>query len=269
MKLDDYAFTNSLTIKISFATLTLVSSILAYHKSHQQNIPTCDNYALNTYLYVLAMLFFTFFIMVMNDNLYLSIPIYRVFFGMGFILGTILLLAIIMGFTYVILKTDPKKILMKHSLMALFLIFFAILLSPSFIFLKPYILHGVVGASAIAFIAWKFISKNQNMVSPKMAKYSMYALVAIIIFSIAVSIFVKDPYVFWICLIIITLASIIVMSLRLLIHNKEILQNEELCKKGEYYPDYINESFGVYTVLLNLIMDIARLLSLLRGRGRR
>jgi hypothetical protein len=242
----------------------LASGYITYTKSHPNNVPTCEEYALNTYLYTLTTLcilwtYYTF----MEKSPTLTGTYFKIM--TNFILF-IIMLVFLVGFMVYLKSVDPQYKIKKHLLWLIFIFCFALLTLASYIILKPYLLYGVFGASVFAVITYIVIKNNPNFVTPTMKKYTSWAIVISIILLFASSIMVKDVKTMITIMIVVTLILIVAMVMKLLIHHKEIKDNEDKCKSGEIKPDYINESLGLFITFVNLMFDIARLLFLRKRR---
>jgi FtsH-binding integral membrane protein len=246
--------------------MSIIVSIFTYNNSHNDGVPTCDNYSLNTYLYVLSMLLTVFFIMSLEIALKANMFIINSAMKLGFWIGLIVILGITILLLKLMLNTNPRQSLLKHSLLLIMLLWLGIISAMSFVYLKDYLLIGIVLTTVIAVIAWKLIQKYETLVSSKTIQYTSYALIGLIFGLILASLYIKNPETRRILLIILLLCVIVVMCIRLLAHNQDIVKNEKLCKEENIYPNYIDEAFGVYIVLQNLIFDIARVARLFRKK---
>jgi hypothetical protein len=257
---------NNSQLSLILGIMSIIVSLFTYSKSHHDGIPTCDNYSLNTYLYVLSMLLTVFFIMSLDMALKANILIIDSVMKLGFLISLIIILGITFLLVYLMLKTDPRQSLLKHSLLLITLLWIGIMSAMSFVDLKDYLLIGIILTTVIAVIAWQLIKKYETLVSSKTLQYSSYVLIALIFGLILASFYVQNPETQRILLIALLLCVIVVMCIRLLAHNQNVLKNEKLCKEDKIYPDYIEESFGVYIVIQNLIFDIARVAKLLKKK---
>lgn len=242
----------------------LVSGYITYIKSHPNNVPTCEEYALNTYLYTLTTLciLWTYYTLMEKSPTLLG-TYFKIM--TNFILFMVML-AFLIGFMIYLKSVDPQYKIKKHLLWLIFIFCFALLTVASYIILKPYLLYGVVGASALAVITFMVIKNNPNIVTPTMQKYTSWAIVISVILLLVSSIMVKDTKTLITIMIIVTVVLIVAMVMKLLIHHKNIKDNEDKCKSGEIQPDYINESLGLFITFVNLMFDIARLMFLKKRR---
>jgi len=241
---------------------TVLSSIfgaVTYNTAYKHNIPTCDDYAKNTYLYTVTGIFiiWTFWsIMSMSEKLLkYNIKI------LSSLMSIILYIIVFVIYVMYLKSVDPSKVIYKNILWLIFLVLISFLTLVSYIVLRPFMLYGVIGATVISIITYKIIKQYPKLITEQFQKKVSIALIALIILS-SVGIFVvKDPYILYILILMITLASIAIMTMKMLIHHSKITENANKCDAGEIKPDYVNESIGVIITVLNLILDFARLAS--------
>jgi hypothetical protein len=246
--------------------MAIIVSLFTYTKSHDDGVPTCENYSLNTYLYVLSMLLTVFFIMSLDMALKANKYIFNSTMQYGFLIGLLIIIGITVLIFSIMKSINPKQSALKHFILLIMLTWLGIISAISFVDLKDYLLIGIVLTTVIAFVAWKLIQKYKTLVSDETIQYTSNMLIALIFGLALVSFYVKNPETLRLLLIIILSCIIIVMCIRLLYHNQNVLKNEKLCKEDKIYPDYIDESFSVYIVLQNLIFDIAEVARLLRKK---
>ena len=247
---------SSIEIAMSLVS-SLVSSGFTYFSAFKKGVPTCDQYALNTYLYTLSsILIFWLMCVLMTTSPKLfqtSLIIYSNFIFILLYLGC--LFAILYG----IRQVETKHMILKHFLLLVFITFFAFGNLLSYVLFKPFLLYGAIGATIFAVITYFIIKNNPNLITPKYRKYILYGLIALIIVNIVGLTFIEDEKTKIAFMIMISLASIMAMVMLLLIHHDDIRQNAEKCDNGEIQPDYVEESLNLFIVIVNLILDIARI----------
>jgi hypothetical protein len=245
---------------ILYPIATSLSGYITYKNAYVDDIPTCDDYAKNTYLYTLTslLLFWTFWVYMSKSEQLLNynLKIYgNLFIFFGILISQILFISYLRSI-------NPDNIIQKHVALIVFLASFAFMTVIGYIILKPLLLYGVIGASIIAFVTYRIIKQYPNLVDKHTQKKVSMGLIALIILSVFGIFFVKDPATLYLLICVLTVASIAIMTLNLLVHHRLIDENEENCVS----PDYINESLGVFMTLINLIMDIARLIKLVKRK---
>lgn len=236
--------------------LTSLSGVITYNSAYKDGIPTCDEYAKNTYLYTLTgiLLTWTYWTYMIRSN-------YLVAQTNNFI-SLIISFVVFIGILIYVKTIDPLQVLKKNIFWMILIAIFAFISLSTYIFIQPFLLNGLVGATMIAFVTYYIMKQYPNLIDEKTNKKVFLALVALIIISILGMVFIKNQYTLYIFIIIITLASIALMSIRLLIHHSRIEKNNKKCVSGEIKPDYVDESFGVILTILNLILDIAKMTKL-------
>lgn len=124
--------------------------------------------------------------------------------------------------------------------------------------------YGVIIGSSLAYGMYLVVKNNKDIVDEETNKKVTWGIFGVILLECIGLWLIKDPATRWMLLIATTLTFILLMLVRMMIHHHRIEVNSDKCLSGEIKPDYVNESLGVFVTMVNLIMDIARLIFLLK-----
>ena len=247
-------------LKVLFLLLAVVANtIVIKQTAFKEDKPTCDNYILNTYLYVLlAFIIISTLLVAGYENKMIESNIMMIFSSwMTVIIFIVSYIGLIIWFHSV----DPKdNILLVHILWLLLVLYFSLLLympvkvAHMLNVLKPAI---IVTLFVTAIVVYLGIKHGDKLVTFDWDKYLRMALMGIII-SYFLLIFVpeKDKNK---VIIGITIVSLIVFVLLLLSYNKKLTERAKTCYEDNN-PNYPKESVGIVIKIINIFMDIARLM---------
>ena len=130
-------------------TVTVITCILIGHYAFKNGMLTCDNYVLNTYLYIILSILLMFMVVLINDKfgLFNSLlawmsqgTIYRI------VAIFIVLLALIIGLIITLQIIKPTNIVASNLIWASLIVVLGIFLIPTIWFAR---LEGVVGVSSM------------------------------------------------------------------------------------------------------------------------
>lgn len=254
--------------------LTPIISIYTYKESHPNWISaTCDNFIKNTYMYALSILlilwtilsYFRYYGIVLYilkniDYLFNRSMLFIIFIA---ILYFVLLASLI----YIIKHIDPRKILLKHIVLFIFIILFALLLCPAYIFFQNLILISLIIAIIIGIITYFIIMRYPNLITKEHSQIIFIMFISLfvlnIIFAISIPfILIKNPMIVYFGFLFFAISYIILLSFRLMIHHQNIKEHSIICNDNTHYPDYINESIRLFITIVNLILQIIKLIFL-------
>jgi FtsH-binding integral membrane protein len=244
----------------------VIVSLYSYKLAHPDwNTATCDHFARNAYLYALSML--VIFWMFLALYRYLKLEKYIVNVNIiGLLIFLIVALILLFVLIYIIKKTDPRRKILKHALLLIFTALFALFAYPAYITYQYFLLIALGISVLIGFLTYKFVMAYPNAITPEIAQIINYTLIAVIVINILVAIFVLPlliinyPSSVYFVIMIFAVALVILFSMRMLIHHKNIMDHAKICDMSNHLPDYINEAIGVFITFVNLIMEIARIL---------
>tara|TARA_Y100000991_G_C21970651_1_gene349262 strand:+ start:1087 stop:1836 length:750 start_codon:yes stop_codon:yes gene_type:complete len=241
-------------LKIFFLLLVfIIVSFLIHKKAYQNNKLTCNNYILNTYLYIiLSIIIVSIVVLLMeknnffHDSKYNSISKY---FWVIFIFT--------LGLLFLTMTIDPRNTFLKHISWLGFICLIGITMYPIYIytkmnnvFLRTLIttLIIVIGLTGVAFFKPDMISLSWGPV--------LITLLFIGIIMRLLNIFMnKDSKSQNKWSYILSYGFVILFSFLLLYDTKKLQVNAKKC----LIPDYINESIGIFLDIINLFANMGRI----------
>ncbi len=226
----------------------LIVSFLIYKKAYIKGKLTCNNFILNSYLYILLSLLLICNVVILADKK----NGLRFFRQRGFFW---ILLFFSLAFLFLTMSIDPRKTVFKHLSWLVWIITMGITMYPIYLRSKQ---NGVFLSSlAVTFAMVATLTTvafyRPDMIDLKMGPILLVLLLSGILLKIFTAIFAKrktannisyyTSYVF-----------IVLFSLFILYDTKKLQVNARKC----VIPDYINESMGVFLDVLNLFSSISR-----------
>ena len=226
----------------------LIVSFLIYKKAYIKGKLTCNNFILNSYLYILLSLLLICNVVILADKKNgLSFYRQRGFFW--------ILLFFSLAFLFLTMSIDPRKTVFKHLAWLVWIITMGISMYPIYLLSKQ---NGVFLSSlAVTFAMVATLTGiafyRPDMIDLKMGPILLVLLLSGILLKIFTAIFAKrktannvgyyTSYVF-----------VVLFSLFILYDTKKLQVHAKKC----VIPDYINESMGVFLDVLNLFSSISR-----------
>ena len=262
---------NSLLQLVPLAIL-IGSSATVQSTSYVNGVPTCENYVLNTYLFLTIALS-----LVVTLTLFMNIimPNYTEMVFTGFATAIIIIIVhIILMFylRYLINTLSPLEVKKKIATWLLYIINLTLFILPTlqimirlkmggFIVSTMLITLGMTFAlSALAFAKPELINTEQWKPYIFMALFGLILGYLVPIFSCLAGVCNNaflNSWGYYIAII-----AVIIFSFILLYHTKEVIQNAQKCKKPED-ADYVKESTNLFMTIINIFLN------LLRARGGR
>jgi FtsH-binding integral membrane protein len=255
---------NSLLQLVPLAIL-ISSSATVQSTSHVNGVPTCENYILNTYLFLTIALSLvvtlTLFMNVIMPN-YTDLLLSRLVILIIVIITHIVLMFYL---RYLINTISPLEIKKKLATWLLYIINLTLFLLPSLQIMIRHKMGGLIvstmlitlcitlSLSAIAFAKPELINTTQ---------WKPYLFVALVILLLGylVPIFsclagvcnnaFLNSWGYYIAIL-----AVIIFSFVLLYHTKEVIQNAEKCKKPED-ADYMKESTNLFMAIINIFFNL-------------
>ena len=252
-------------------TITVITCILIGHYAFKNGMLTCNNYVLNTYLYIILSILLTFIVVLLNDNFGLFNPIlawmtqgsvYRIVFIF------IILLAFVIGLLIALQAVDPKNIVASNVIWASLMIVLGIVLIPTIWFAR---LTNVVGLSSmltilitivVGFLGYYY---GDEIVTFDWDKYLNIALLVLIVIMFIGMFMITNPETMYMFYMFIYIMFLIVFILLLLSNHKLLKQNADKCIDGQVVPNYPVESFNIFIKILNIFQDLVRILGMARS----
>lgn len=249
-------------IKFLIIIVCSVVNILAINNYafNKEGKVVCNNYVLNTYLYVVLAFVIMGGIFIIDEKFKLMFKI----IGMGMIgFGILILLCLVeLGLVFALHYIDDENVLASHAVwislisilgfLTTFTLYFGVLTGT---------LYQAIILTILITIATGYIGYNygDKLISIEFEKYLSYALLALLLASIFGPFLVKDTENFYYVLAAI---GLVIFVLLLLAYNKNIRKRAKECK----VPNYPKESFGLIIKIVNVFKD---LIILLGSKGRK
>jgi FtsH-binding integral membrane protein len=239
---------------LTFAIINILA-INNYAYDDKGNVQ-CDNYVLNTYLYVILG-FIIMAIVILVDERFNVFANLIIQYGFFVLFG---LLAVMIGFVVLLHLTTNQ--IMSHVYWIVLLLILGLLLSISVqvyahmdmnIVYMGFIITIVITA-VMGFVGFKY---GKSFITVDFDKYLKWALVALVIASFA-NFFLNIPNL-WVYL---SIAGVIIFSLLIMSYNNKLRENAKTC----ITPLYPKESFGLIIKIANLLKDVMYLLARSRRR---
>ena len=225
----------------------LIISFLIYKKAYIKGKLTCNNFILNSYLYILLSLLLVCNIVIITDKTKTNL------FRKNWFFWCLLFSSI--GLLILTMNLDPRKPLIKHTAWFLWILTMGITMYPIYLRSKQ---NGVFLSSlAVTFsmvaLLTGFAFFRPDLISLKMGPILTVLLLGGILLKLFTWIFAKKETVNNISYLL-SYAFITLFSLFILYDTKKLQIHAKKC----IVPDYINESMGVFLDILNLFSSISR-----------
>lgn len=241
------------------AVVVNIIGIKRFSYDNENNL-TCDNYILNTYLYLLsAFLIISLLLVVTNENKKIEKIMLNLFSNIIFIVAYLVLFVIVI---ISINKVSPKdQPILLHILwliaigMLTDLLYFPVKSANLLGILKPVIVITLLVVFSIAYLG---IYHGKQIVTFDWDKYLRYGLIVLIISYFVIPFLIPNNQLSQIHYVL-SFVSLIIFILLLLSYNKDLTERAKLCYK-ENNPNYPKEALGLATKIVNIFGDITRLL---------
>lgn len=223
----------------------------AYDKKHE---PTCDNYILNTYLYVLLQFLLISIILVLSfENTEFESLIRNIFTSW---VGYIVFIAVYIALFFTLKSLDPKRNQLAlyttwMGIVAMFaiLMHFPVKIAHMLGFLNDAIVLTLCLTSAMSYVGIKY---GDDLVKFNWDLYLTWALIALIVAYMVLPMMGGGTNATHITL---SVMSLIIFSLLLLSYNKQLVQRSKTCY-NDNNPNYPLESTNISIKIINVFSDI-------------
>ena len=257
-----------------FCTLTVavITCILIGQYAFKNGILTCNNYILNTYLYIILAILLIFIVVLVNDKFRLFDSFLN-WIGKGsmfkLIVTFIIILIILGSLLFALRNVNPNNIIASNMIWATLILFLGIFLIPTIWFGR---LTGVVGMAGmltilitivVGFLGYFY---GNEIVTFDWDKYLNYALIVLIIVMVVGPLMITDPNTMYMFYMSVSIIGLIIFVLLLLSNHKKLKENAEKCIDGKVVPNYPVESFNIFIKMLNIFQDLIRILGMSKGR---
>lgn len=254
-----------LPLLISIAII-LVNIVAIYNYSFDKdNKPTCQDYILNSYLYIILGIVFIVSLWIINDTNKVLFTLDML--GINLLLGTVLYLVV-----YILLLTGiyflPEEYIgLTHVLWVLLMY---LLSCMTYLLYLIGVETGVIKMGVLILLVITILTSSVgffygDIFSQDLKKYLRWSLFALIIAELAVFYLVNDMDLKIKLMIGLSFIGIIIFSLFLLNYTKQLKENAEKCEVA----NYPKESVKFIIAIMNIFGDIIRILALTKGRGKR
>jgi hypothetical protein len=185
------------------------------------------------------------------------------------IISLILLLILLFGLTYALIKVDPKNIALSNGIWLTLVLLFGILLIPS-IFLGR--MTDVVGLAGILTIVIVIVVGllgyylGDKIITFDWDYYLNIALLILIAVSFIGLFFITTLEGMIQFMYVISIISLIIFVLLLLSNHKKLKENSDKCIDGQVVPNYPLESWGLVIKIYIIFKDLIRILAIRKLR---
>lgn len=257
--------TSIMMLGLLITTMCAIPIILLINKyayDEKGNL-VCDDYVLNSYLYT-ALGFCYIAIGVILEQKIQIIPRVAMYGFISLLFFSIIYLVIMYILFNKIRTTNPKNTIEINSYYALASILFGIVLAITIMMgisvnvIYPAIAITIGLTFIMGYIGYKYGHKFINV---EFDKYLTYSLIALIIWIFIAPFIFRDIKTL---LLVISIPCAIIFCLLLMSYNKKLRENSKTCK----VPNYPDEAIGLVTKIGNLLSNIIRILTALRGKRR-
>lgn len=248
----------------------LVNIIAIRRFAYDDNMDrTCDDYILNSYLYViLAFLIISLTVTSLSEFKGLE----KVLLKNMNTLSLIIILILYLGIYFVFYNTDAKNQIQLHSLWLLLIIMLGVMLFfPLKLITMTDLFYQTIALTLVIVVITSFIGikYGKQLITIDLDKYLRWALLALIILSIIVSLF---PQIFsfmnaYQIIMMFAVPGLIIFTLLLLSYNKKLKERADICHENKN-PNYPLESINIFVRIINIMMDVFRILFARRNKKR-
>ena len=249
-------------------TVTVITCILIGHYAFKNGMLTCDNYLLNTYLYIILSILLMFMVVLINDKfgLFNSLlawmsqgTIYRI------VVTFIVLLIVLIGLIITLQIIKPTNIVASNLIWATLVVTLGIFLIPTIWFAR---LTDVVGVSSmltilitivVGFLGYYY---GNEIVTFDWDKYLNIALLVLVLVIFIGMFMIRNPATMTMFYYIISIIGFIIFVLLLLSNHKQLKENADKCIDGQVVPNYPVESFNIFIKMLNIFQDLVHIIGM-------
>lgn len=272
-QLNNIISSNNALLKL-FCTLIIivVICILIGNYAFKNGSLTCDHYVLNTYLYIILAILLVFMVVLINDK-YGIFNSFLLWMSQGsmirIIIICIILLILLLGLSYALLKVNPNNIVASNTIWTLLILILGISLIPTIWFGRLENVVGIAGISTILItigVGLLGYYYGDEIVTFDWDKYLNYALMALIGIIFIGMFIIENPETMVNFIFIISILILIIFILLLLSNHKKLKENSEKCIDGKTVPNYPVESFNIFIKMLNIFQELIRIFAMLKKK---
>ncbi len=258
-----YKMLDLLPILISLASV-LIIAVSIFNKSFKDGKPTCQQYILNTYLYIALGIILITSMFLVNDKG--QILLSTISLGLTSIIGIIVFIIVWLLLMYIIHTLPAKYYPLTHVLWLLAMYILACIFYPLYLLGKEagVITVGVLITLAIVIVTSLIGYFKGDVFKVDLKKYLRFALLALIISEVAAIYLIKDYELLIKVVIGLSFIGVIIFGLFILAYTKDLKERSKKCVEANYPA----ESVKFIMSMLNMFADIIRILALTKGRKR-
>ena len=272
-QLNNIISSNNALLKL-FCTLIIivVICILIGNYAFKNGSLTCDHYVLNTYLYIILAILLVFMVILINDK-YGIFNSFILWMSQGsmirIIIICIILLILLLGLSYALLKVNPNNIVASNTIWTLLILILGISLIPTIWFGRLENVVGIAGISTIlitigvGLLGYYYGDKIVTFDWDKYLNYALWALIGIIFIGMFI---IENPETMFNFIFIISILILIIFILLLLSNHKKLKENSEKCIDGKTVPNYPVESFNIFIKMLNVFQELIRIFVMIKKK---
>ncbi len=272
-QLNNIISSNNALLKL-FCTLIIivVICILIGNYAFKNGSLTCDHYVFNTYLYIILAILLVFMVVLINDK-YGIFNSFLLWMSQGsmirIIIICIILLILLLGLSYALLKVNPNNIVASNTIWTLLILILGISLIPTIWFGRLENVVGIAGISTILIsigVGLLGYYYGDEIVTFDWDKYLNYALMALIGIIFIGMFIIENPETMFNFIFIVSILILIIFILLLLSNHKKLKENSEKCIDGKTVPNYPVESFNIFIKMLNIFRELIRIFAMLKKK---
>ena len=226
---------------------SLIVSFSIYKSAYIKGKLTCNNYILNSYLYILLSLLIVSSGVILlekwNKNLFFFRSRSTFWILLFFSLGTLM----------TTMFTDSRNTMLKHSFWFVLMMFFSVIVFPVYLLTKKTnTLQSTLGTLFIMVASLTAIAfYNPDLISLSLGPVLLIFLLGGIVLSI-MNMLLSSKKTFTKYHNILSYLFIVLFSVFILYDTKKLQVNAKKC----VIPDYINESLGIFLDIMNLFVRL-------------
>ena len=261
---------NVLLKLFSTITIAVITCILIGNYAFKNGMLTCNNYILNTYLYIILSILLIFMVILVNDKfgIFNSLLMWM-YQGSMFkiVLIFLLLLSVLIGLSIALVYVNPNNIVASNLIWASLILTLGIFLIPTIWFGRLTDVVGIAGMLTIlitivvGFLGYYY---GNEIVTFDWDKYLNYALIVLILVMIVGPLMITEPTTMYMFYMVVSIIGLIIFVLLLLSNHKQLKQNADKCIDGKVVPNYPVESFNIFIKMLNIFQDLIRILGMVK-----
>lgn len=214
-----------MTITTVFCLILIVLALL-YTRSFKNDMPTCDNYTTNVYLYVLLGLLLVAFTILFMEKTRTPVTMTK----------SIVALAVAILIIWFLMDTPAENIIATHSLWLGLMICLAVMFYSIYEYsqYRGTLIITAIVVFLLTTIMTLIVFLNPNMVSPNMATIAVLGLGALLGITIVSYLYgsINMPFIGWL--------TIFVFGLFLLVDTRILIEHGSVCTFPNYPLDSVN-----------------------------